>query len=111
MHFAARPRLLYGCATIRKGPAFADPRRECGFRASIVAEHVAVIHVVVAHEQVAAIGGIVEVGSEVAHEAVEVVALVDDVPGVVFLVLPLAAVAVLEVVEGFASPINWSWER
>ena len=66
----------------------------------------AVIHVVVAHEQVAGIGGIVEVVCEVAHNAVEVVALVDDVPGVVFLVLPLAAVAVLEVVERFGAPFH-----
>lgn len=76
-----------------------------------MAEHIAVIHVVVVHEQFAAIGGIVEVVCEIAHRAVEVVALVNDMPGKGFLVLPLAAVAVLEVVEGFASPINWSWER
>ena len=68
----------------------------------------AVIHVVVAHEQVAGKGGIVEVVREVDHYAVEVVALIDDVPSVVFLVLPLAAVAVLEVVEGFSAPVHES---
>lgn len=42
---------------------------------------------------------VVEVAGEVAHLAVEIVALADDVPGEVFFAVPLAAVGFLEVVE------------
>ena len=73
-----------------------------------MAEHITVIHIVVVHEQFAAIGGIVEIVCEIAHHAVEVVALVNDMPGKGFLVLPLAAVAVLEVVEALATPLHES---
>ena len=39
----------------------------------------AVVHIVVVHKKLAAIGGIVEEVCEIAHDAVEVVALADDV--------------------------------
>lgn len=73
-----------------------------------MAEHIAVIQVVVVHEQFAAIGGIVEVVCEIAHCEAEVVALVNDMPIKGFLVLPLATVAALEAVEALASPLHKS---
>ena len=57
------------------------------------AEHVIVgAHRVVVHKQLASEGFVVEVAGEI-------VALADDVPGKVFLAVPLAAVGFLEVVE------------
>ena len=64
------------------------------------AEHVIVgAHRVVVHKQLASEGFVVEVAGEVAHLSFEIVALADDVPGKVFLAVPLAAVGFLEVVE------------
>lgn len=50
---------------------------------------------VVIHEQLASEGFVVEVVGEAAHRPFEVVALLDDVPGEVFLAIPFAAVAFL----------------
>ena len=74
--------------------------KERGFGGSDAAEHVIVRpHVVVPHEQLASVGFVVEVVGEATHHPFEVVALIDDVPGEVFLAVPFSAVGFLEVVE------------
>ena len=71
-----------------------------GGKRSDTAEYVTVrAHRVVPHEQLASEGFIVEVIGELSHRLFEVVALADDVPGEVFLAVPLAAVGFLEVVK------------
>ena len=77
-----------------------DPARREGGTGSDDAEHVIVgAHRVVVHKQLASEGFVVEVAGEVAHLSFEIVALADDVPGKVFLAVPLAAVGFLEVAE------------
>lgn len=66
---------------------------------SVVDENVFVLHSVVAHEQFAGILSVVEVVRQVAHRAVEVVQLVHEVFGEVFLRAVLALIAFLEAVE------------
>ncbi len=67
-----------------------------GGKRSDAAEHVTVCaHRVVPHEQLASEGFVVEVVGELVHRFFEVVALFDDVPGEVFLAVPLAAVGLL----------------
>ena len=81
-----------------------------GLEGSDVAEHLIISHIishtvdelkvvgahrVVVHEQLASQGFVVEVAGEVAHLAFEIVAFADDMPGEVFLAVPLAAVGFL----------------
>ena len=84
--------------TVKSRPG-GRPLKEGGKR-SDAAEHITVrAHRVVPHEQVASEDFVVEVVGELAHRPFEVVSLRDDVPGEVFLAVPLAAVGFLEVVE------------
>ena len=68
----------------------------------IVAEHVAVVVIVVIHEQVAGVSVVVEVIREMPHQLFEVIALVYEFSCVVFFTVVLTDVAVLEVFEFFA---------
>ena len=67
-----------------------------GGKRSDAAEHVTVCaHRVVPHEQPASKSLVVEVVGKLVHRLFEVVALLDDVPGEVFLAVPLTAVGFL----------------
>ena len=72
----------------------------------IVAENVAVVVIVVIHEQVAGISVVVEVIGEMPHLLFEVIAVVYDFSCVVFLAVVLSDVAVLEMFEFFAAPVD-----
>jgi len=89
---------LYTDSIQKEPPRRATPKEEV--KSSDATEHITVrAHRVVPHEQLASEGFVVEVIGEFAHRPFEVVALADDVPGEVFLAVPLAAVGFLEVVE------------
>ena len=72
----------------------------------IVAENVAVVVIVVIHEQVAGVSVVVEVIGEMPHLLFEVIAVVYDFSGEVFLAVVLSDVAVLEMFEFFAAPVD-----
>ena len=72
----------------------------------IVAENVAVVVIVVIHEQVAGVSVVVEVIGEMPHLLFEVIAVVYDFSCVVFLAVVLSDVAVLEVFEFFTAPVD-----
>ena len=72
----------------------------------IVAENVAVVVIVVIHEQVAGISVVVEVIGEMPHLLFEVIAVVYDFSCEVFLAVVLSDVAVLEMFEFFAAPVD-----
>ena len=72
----------------------------------IVAENVAVVVIVVIHEQVAGVSVVVEVIGEMPHQLFEVIAVVYDFSGEVFLAVVLSDVAVLEVFEFFTAPVD-----
>ena len=65
----------------------------------IVAENVAVVVIVVIHEQVAGVSVVVEVIGEMPHLLFEVIAVVYDFSCEVFLAVVLAAIDLLKVVE------------
>ena len=70
-------------------------------------EHVVVrAHLIVVHKQLTAKAFVIEVVGEIAHRPFKVVALVDDVAGEVFLAVVLSDVAVLEMFEFFAAPVD-----
>ena len=72
----------------------------------IVAENVAVVVIVVIHEQVAGVSVVVEVIGEMPHLLFEVIAVVYDFSGEIFLAVVLSDVAVLEMFEFFAVPVD-----
>ena len=72
----------------------------------IVAENVAVVVIVVIHEQVAGESVVVEVIGEMPHLLFEVIAFVYEFSCVVFLAVVLSDVAVLEMFEFFAAPVD-----
>lgn len=72
----------------------------------IVAENVAVVVIVVIHEQVAGVSVVVEVIGEMPHLLFEVIAVVYDFSCEVFLAVVLSDVAVLEMFEFFAAPVD-----
>ena len=53
-------------------------------------EHVAVVEIVIAHEQLTGESRVVEVVGEIAHLPFKVVAIIDELPGVVLLGVVLA---------------------
>lgn len=68
-------------------------------RSGEIVENVAVLNRVIAHEKFAGVLFVVEVVGQIAHKPVEVVELVDDVFGEVFLRFELALIAFLETAE------------
>ena len=72
----------------------------------IVAENVAVVVIVVIHEQVAGVSIVVEVVGEIPHLLFEVIAFVYEFSCVVFLAVVFSDVAVLEMFEFFAVPVD-----
>ena len=70
------------------------------------AENVAVVVIVVIHEQVAGVSVVVEVIREMPHLLFEVIAVVYDFSCEVFLAVVLTDVAVLEMFEFFTAPID-----
>ena len=73
-----------------------------------MAENVAVVVIVVPHEQVAGVSIVVEVVGEMPHLLFEVIAVVYDFSCEVFLAVVLSDVAVLEMFEFFAAPVDES---
>ena len=74
----------------------------------IVAENVAVVVIVVPHEQVAGVSVVVEVIGEMPHLLFDVIAFVYEFSCVVFLAVVFSDVAVLEMFEFFAAPVDES---
>lgn len=72
----------------------------------IVAENVAVVIIVVIHEQVAGVSVVVEVIGEMPHQLFEVIAVVYDFSCEVFLAVVLTDVAVLEMFKFFTAPVD-----
>ena len=81
---------------------------ERGLEGSDDAEHVAVIVIVVIHEQVAGVSVVVEVFDEFVHHPFEGIAVVYDFSCEFFLAAVLSDVAVLEVLEFIAFPFDES---
>ena len=78
-----------------------------GLEGSDDAEHVIVgAHRVVVHKQLASEGFVVEVIREMPHQLFEVIAVVYDFSSEVFLAVVLSDVAVLEMFEFFAVPVD-----
>ena len=77
-----------------------------GDSGSDYAENVAVVVIVVIHEQVAGVSVVVEVIREMPHQLFEVIAVVYDFSCEVFLAVVLTDVAVLEVFEFFTAPVD-----
>ena len=62
-------------------------------------ENVAVVVIVIIHEQVACVSVVVEVVGEMPHQLFEGIAVVYDFSCEIFLAVPLAAIDLLKVVE------------
>ena len=71
-----------------------------------MAEHEAVVEIVVVHEQVACESLVVEIVGEIAHHLFDVVAVVDDFYRIVLLAVVFTAIAVLKILQVLTAPAD-----